>query len=42
MDIREKIFTIRVMRHWQKLPRKVVDASSRETVKVRLGRVLST
>ena len=42
MDIREKTFTVRVMRHWQKLPRGVVDAPSLETIKVRLDRVLST
>jgi len=32
----------RVVRHWHKLPRDVVDAPSLETLKVRLNRSLST
>ena len=36
MHIREKFFTIRVVRHWQRLPRDVVDASFLETLKIRL------
>ena len=41
LDIRSKFFTMRVMKHWHRLPRVVVDASSLETFKVRLGRALS-
>jgi len=41
LDIRKKFFTIRMVRHWHKLPRDVVDAPSLETLKVRLYRALS-
>ena len=41
MDTREKFFTIRVVRHWHRLPRGVVDALSLETSKVRLDGTLS-
>ncbi len=40
LDIRKKSFTVRVMKHWQRLPRDVVDAMSLETFKVRLNRAL--
>ena len=33
---RKKFFIIRVMRHWHRLPREVVDASSLKTLQVRL------
>ena len=41
LDIR-KYFTVRVMRHWNRLPREVVGAPSLETFRVRLDRALST
>ena len=41
MDIRKKSFTVRVVRHWNRSPRDVVDASSLETLKVRLDKALS-
>ena len=41
LDIRKKLFTVRVVRHWNRLPRDVVDVPSVETLKVRLSRTLS-
>ena len=41
MDIRKKLFAIRVMRHWNWLPGEVVGALSLETFKVRLDGALS-
>ena len=41
MDIRKKSFTVRVVRHWNRLPRDVVDALSLETIKARLDQALS-
>ncbi|KFQ70184.1 hypothetical protein N335_13979, partial [Phaethon lepturus] len=41
VDIRKKIFTVRVVKSWNMLPREVVDASFLETFKVRLDGALS-
>ena len=36
VGIRKKFFTIRVVEHWKRLPKEVVNASSLETFKVSL------
>ena len=41
LDIRRKFFTLRVVEHWHRLPREVVDAPSLETFKARLDGALS-
>ncbi|KFW64450.1 hypothetical protein AS28_11412, partial [Pygoscelis adeliae] len=41
LDIRKKFFTLRVVKHWHRLPREVVDAPSLETFKARLDGALS-
>ena len=40
VDIRQKFFMMRVMKHWHRLPREGVEASSLETFQVRLDRAL--
>ncbi|KFP18106.1 hypothetical protein Z169_02678, partial [Egretta garzetta] len=41
LDIRKKFFTMRVVKHWNRLPRAMVQAPSLETFKVRLDGALS-
>ena len=41
LDTRNKIFTVRVVKHWNRLHREVVDALCLETFKVRLDQALS-
>ncbi|KFR17206.1 hypothetical protein N306_06195, partial [Opisthocomus hoazin] len=41
LDIRKKFFTMRVVKHWHRLPREAVEAPSLETFKARLDRALS-
>jgi len=41
LDIRKKFFMIRMVKHWHRLPREVVEAPSLETFKARLDGALS-
>ena len=42
LDIRKKSFTVRVVRHWNRLPSDVVHAPSLETFKVRQDHALGS
>ena len=41
LDNRKKFFNVRVVRHWNRLPKEVVDAPSLEAFKTRLGGALN-
>ena len=42
LDIRRKSFTQRVVTHWNRLPKKVVDAPSLEAFKARMDVTLGS
>ncbi|KFR11174.1 hypothetical protein N306_06967, partial [Opisthocomus hoazin] len=41
LDIRKKFFTVRVVKHWHRLPKEAVDAPSLEVFKDRVDGALS-
>ncbi|KFV50587.1 hypothetical protein N341_12437, partial [Tyto alba] len=41
LEIRKKLFTLRVVRHWNRLPKEVVSVPSLEEFKARLDGALN-
>ena len=41
MDIRKKLLTVRVVRHWDRLPSEAVDVPSLEALKATLDEAVS-
>ncbi|KFR17802.1 hypothetical protein N306_11513, partial [Opisthocomus hoazin] len=41
LDIRKKFFTVKVVKHWHRLPREAVDTPSLDVFKARLDGALS-